>query len=122
MAVRFVKYKDWKEKLLGFCPCFTGGQNKIGLNKNYDVCNCNANELKFILLSKKKIKKIDIFYHLIKLNIFTKKQCIQAVAEITNSVTNDFAYVLARRKLKENGYKTFYTKQATTKTYDRSKI
>jgi len=122
MVHRFIKSKDWKEKLNGYCPCFTGGDNKVGLRNNQEVCNCNGNELKFTLLSNKKLDPIELTTKLIKINLFTRKEILQALSEITKKRTYDNSVWQAQKKLTQQGYIVFYDENRILKAYEKEKV
>ena len=113
---------DWKEKINGYCRCFTGGNNKVGLIPNRDICECNANDLKFTLLSSKHIPKVDMVCAFIKVNIFTGQEIRNAITDLTRTPTSGLIFTQARHKLDKQGYHTFYGKGRIIKAFDKGHI
>lgn len=97
----------WKDRLNGYCPCFTGGANKIGLNNDKSYCKCNGADLKFNLLSTLKLSKMALAKSLIKISIFTNKEIDQAIAELTKNIANRAQKFKARKELEKEGYYIF---------------
>lgn len=112
---------NWKDKIIGSCRCFTGGTNKVGLKPNNIVCDCNMNDLKFMLQSQKPISVVEIACVLIKLNKFTKNECRMIIQELTGLGTSN-TISRATRKLINQGYHVFQDREKVIRAYDKENI
>jgi hypothetical protein len=113
------------DKIKGFCECFSTGNNKLGLDtSNTNLCNCEANDLKFCLLSKKYQRKITLTKCLIKLNIFNINELKDILNELWKIKVKHTEPTIerAKAKLRKENYYVFYDDKNIIKCFDKNKI
>lgn len=103
--------KDWKDKVRGYCPCFTGGDNLFLLNPEemQTWCECNLFGLKKMLLGYDTPSMVSFAEVLIKSGIFKKKEIIFAIHDIfkNSQVQAEKRYFNARDNLTKAGYRVY---------------
>lgn len=107
----------WREKLNSYCKCL---QDIKTLNNNF--CDCNAYDLKYLLLSNKAYRTGTIARALLKLSIFTTKEAIDATTKISGIKSSSSAIYSAIKRLKKEGFHVFTNKNNIINVYDKNKL
>lgn len=123
MPVRFQRTGDWKEKIIGACECFTGGDNKLQVHSPEKECEwCELNDLKKLLYSTRKPNGTKFTVILMMLNRFYRKEIFAALQEMLPNLEHENLYRKAQNQLERKGFVYFMTDKGVVKVYEKDKV
>ncbi len=123
MPVRFQKSGNWKDKIIGACPCFIGGDNKLQVNSPEKECEwCELNDLKKLLFSTRKPNGTKFAVILMMLNRFYRKEILSAIQEMLPHLEHESIYGAAQRQLERKGFVYFITDGGIVKAYNKDSV
>lgn len=104
----FKKTRDWKEEVLGYCPCFV--KFPIVIEKICTETGCPANQFRLFLTQKESPGKKDFMEALLRIGCFNRKQLIGVMRDLFKMKPNAGArqIVLAIDRLKKRGKRVIH--------------
>jgi len=105
----FKKSSDWKEEIIGYCPCFNKFPNVI-VDEFCTGTICPGKQLSNFLLQKEPPGKKDFMEALLRMGCFNRKQLIAVMCDVFKMKSNAGArhIVLAIERLKKRGKKVVH--------------
>ncbi len=105
----FKKSTDWKEEIIGYCPCF----NKFPEIVIDEFCSgntCPGKDLRVLLVQYEPPGKKDFMTALLRIGCFNRKQLIGVMCDLFKMKPNAAArqIVLAIERLKKRGKKVVH--------------